>query len=244
MVGLSVGYVDGKAMVGLRRFEGSVLARVVKSPWLPPALAIVVVGAAAQLGSGWLFGTLSVVTLCAVAAVVGLCVRGDRSIKPATVDWQHEVLRELEHEWEGLAPLLTGITPEEYGWDAATDVLAGAPWPETTIAWHLEQLGLGVLGVHASRHFGDQSLTPSNVRRPAGAEEAVAALEVHYRHWLHGIQAIHAGEAGKSRPASAQINEPSAAVVLRVNQQVAQHGARIAILRELYQARKASPSGR
>lgn len=72
MIGLPIVPVDGRSMVTLRRAARSALVMAFRRPWLPPGLAVVVVGLGGQLGSGWLYTALGLVVAGGVGLVGGL----------------------------------------------------------------------------------------------------------------------------------------------------------------------------
>lgn len=76
MVGLSGVHVDGKPMGRQPATSRSVLAAVLRWPWVPPAAAVVVVSAAGQLGRVWWYVALGGVVVSAAAVVGGLMRRG------------------------------------------------------------------------------------------------------------------------------------------------------------------------
>lgn len=76
MVGLSGVHVDGKPMGKQPATSRSVLATVLRWPWLPPAVAVVVVSVAGQFGRVWWYVALGGVVAGGVAVVGGLFRRG------------------------------------------------------------------------------------------------------------------------------------------------------------------------
>ncbi|RCK68359.1 DinB family protein [Desertihabitans brevis] len=97
------------------------------------------------------------------------------------VNWQEQVLEQLEWHWHGQArPRLDGLTDEEYRWEPVAggwnirprtehtppDAPGTGEWtidfaypepqpaPVTTIAWRLAHVVVGVLGMRAQNHFG------------------------------------------------------------------------------------------
>ncbi|MFE9394015.1 DinB family protein [Streptomyces flavidovirens] len=170
--------------------------------------------------------------------------------------WRTEVLDQLDLYWDHqLMPRLAGLTDDEYLWEPVPDCWTirtdgdgramfdwQDPVPEppavTTIAWRLCHIAFHVLGIRASAHFGDGSLTIDTASLPVTAEDGLAALHEHYHTWRKGVLSLD--DAGMQRPigeVEGQWGErPMATLVLHVNREVMHHGAEIALLRDLYRA--------
>ncbi len=170
--------------------------------------------------------------------------------------WRTEVLDQLDLYWDyHLAPRLQGLGDDEYLWEPVPDcwsVRTGEdgrtrldladptpdPPPVTTIAWRLCHVAFHVLGIRASTHFGDGSLTLDTMEPPVTAEEGVAVLEEQYHTWRKGVLSLD--DDALARPigdAEGQWSErPMATLVLHVNREVMHHGAEIALLRDLHRA--------
>jgi len=56
----------------LGRTARSALAVALRWPWLPPGLAVVIVGVCGQFGQGWLYGTLGLVVVGGLGLIGGL----------------------------------------------------------------------------------------------------------------------------------------------------------------------------
>ncbi len=173
-----------------------------------------------------------------------------------TMTWRDELLDQLEFYWEkNLVPRLAGLTDDEYLWEPVPDCWSirttdGKPtidwqWPTpepppvTTIAWRLAHIAIPVLGLRASSHFGDGSLTIATATWPATAEEGVAALHEQYDRWHTGLLTLD--EAALHRPVG-EAEGPWAdrsmiTLILHINREVMHHGAEIALLRDLYRAK-------
>ncbi|HEV8636579.1 MAG TPA: DinB family protein [Chloroflexota bacterium] len=177
-----------------------------------------------------------------------------------------QLLGQLDFRWQAmLRPRLEGLTDDEYRWEPAPGCwnvrslgdgrhLVEGQWdggfprvsppPFTTIAWRVCHLGAG-LATRANHHFGDRTLTRDNLWErlgvPTTAADGVAFLERWYAAWREGIVA-RAEEFldGRSEgpPGSADGQFPFADVILHVNAEVIHHGAEVALLRDLYQARR------
>src|SRR6478672_10023287 len=135
------------------------------------------------------------------------------------IDWNRELIDQLESHWRlRLRPRLDGLTDDEYFWEpvpgcwsirpvgAAGDGTFTIDWawpapdppPFTTIAWRLAHIAGPVLGIRASRHFGDGSVRLETIRWPGSAVEALAFLDRSYAAWKAGVDALD--EAGLARP--------------------------------------------
>ena len=108
----------------------------------------------------------------------------------------------------------------------------------TTIAWRVCHIGGPVLGLRASQHFGDGSLTLETVDWPGTADAGLAFLEEHYAAWKAGVAGL--GEEGLRAPIGPAegpfAESPFAALILHINREVIHHGAEVAVLRDLYRA--------
>jgi hypothetical protein len=183
-----------------------------------------------------------------------------------SVDWVHELNAQLTGHWEGqLRPRLESLTDDEYRWEPVAgcwsirprsearspmaagggDVVADfahpapSPPPVTTIAWRMGHISVGVLGMRASNHFGDGSLTYQNADWQLTAAGGLAMLDAAYEAWTNPLQTL--SEADLARPCGPAEGEwseyPLAALVLHITREVVHHGAEIALLRDLYGAR-------
>jgi len=173
------------------------------------------------------------------------------------VRWHAEIVEQLDFHWRSqLRPRLDGLTDDEYFWEPvpgcwsirpAGDGTFRADWawpapdppPVTTIAWRLAHVAGPVLGIRASSHFGDGSLTIETVPWLGSAAEALAFLDRSYAAWKAGVERMD--EAGLARPvgpAEGPFREyPMASLICHVNREVIHHGAEVALLRDLYRAR-------
>ncbi|MEW2294725.1 DinB family protein [Streptomyces sp. NPDC006743] len=171
--------------------------------------------------------------------------------------WRTEVLDQLDLYWDHhLMPRLAGLTDDEYLWEPVADCWsirvggdgrasldlrrpAPEPPPVTTIAWRLCHVAFHVLGIRASAHFGDGSLTLETASLPVTAADGLEALHEHYHAWRKGVLSLD--DAELRRPigdVEGQWGErPMATLLLHVNREVMHHGAEIALLRDLHRAR-------
>jgi hypothetical protein len=186
---------------------------------------------------------------------------------PATVvavevDWNSEVLDQLESHWQHqLRPRLDGLTDDEYFWQPAPDCWtisrrgespapisfgsgpftmdygeALAPEPVTTIAWRLGHLIFGFAETNGT-HFGGPSVQLSTFPFPGTAQEALGQLDDTHANWVDGVR--HLGTAGLARAQGAAqpaefADAPMAKLILYTNLEVIHHGAEICLLRDLY----------
>jgi DinB superfamily len=182
------------------------------------------------------------------------------------VDWKHELMEQLDWHWRShLRPRLDGLSDEEYQWEpvpgcwsvrpraeARTAMAAGAgdhvvdyvypepsPPPVTTIAWRMAHISVGILGMRASNHFGDGSVSYETTDWPADAAGGVALLDGAYERWTSGVRSLD--DDGLARPCGPAEGPfaayPFAALVLHINREVIHHGAEITLLRDLWRHR-------
>lgn len=181
-----------------------------------------------------------------------------------------QLLAQIEFRWQAMfRPRLDGLTDDEYFWEPAAGcwsvrIVAGGrahvdgqwyggwqpeitPPPFTTIAWRLCHIGAG-LAMRANHHFGDRSLTWDNlwqrVAAPGTAAAGLAFVDRRYAEWREGLLAqpeAFLDGPSEGAPGSADGRFPFADVILHVNAEIIQHGAEIALLRDLYLARQGRP---
>ncbi|WP_245001689.1 DinB family protein [Streptomyces alfalfae] len=117
------------------------------------------------------------------------------------------------------------------------------PWPPpfTTVAWRLSHLS-ELLFVAADHTIGTRTLTRDDYAISGNAAEALAAFDTAAAAWRAALEA--ADEAALDTkghcayPHGSYDEEPFIEVVWWVNQEVLHHGAEIALLRDLYRARR------
>jgi hypothetical protein len=116
------------------------------------------------------------------------------------------------------------------------------PPPFTTIAWRASHL-TEMLAMRADYTSGGRSLTKDDYVVQGDAEGAVAALAVAVESWrrtLLGCDDAALDTVGySSYPYGSDAEEAFIDIVWWVNQEVLHHGAEIALLRDLYRARRA-----
>lgn len=188
------------------------------------------------------------------------------------MNWKKELLEQLDWHWRNqLRPRLDGLGDEEYFWEPVADcwnvrprgkstapITAGSgpftvdfaipepdPPPVTTIAWRLAHLIVGVLGMRVASHFGGPAMDYQSFSYAGTAAAALSQLDEVYAGWYHGVRQLGAeGLVKRCGPAEGPFAEyPMAALVLHINREVIHHGAEIALLRDLYAYRVASPEG-
>lgn len=179
------------------------------------------------------------------------------------VDWNHELLDQLETHWEQrLRPRLQGLTDEEFFWQpvpgcwtlsrrgestAPMSLGAGeftmdyaAPprdrEPVTTIAWRLAHL-IDVFGPPGVPHFGGPHAGRPAADYPGTAEEALRRLDAGHDAWVRDVRAL--GAAGVAAPQGSIsppefADAPMARLILYTNVEVIHHGAEICLLRDLH----------
>lgn len=179
--------------------------------------------------------------------------------------WSADIVDQLDFYWNThLRPRLAGLTDEEYLWEPVggmwsvrhcrgrlrPDLVSPQPPlpPVTTIAWRLDHVTRGVLGMRARALFGgspaegasadmyDERHWPEPI--PADAAGALASLEYAYALWHAGAAALDdlAMTAPLGPVGAAYANSSMAQLVLHVNREVMAHGAEICLLRDLYRA--------
>ncbi|WP_328305946.1 DinB family protein [Actinomycetospora sp. NBC_00405] len=166
------------------------------------------------------------------------------------------------HQWRAR---LDGLTDEQYFWEpapgawsvrpraeATTAMAAGTgdlvidfefpapePPPVTTIAWRLGHIVVGVLAMRVAGHFGGPPVDYGSHRYAPTAQEAVAQLDDAYAAWTAGVRGL--GEAGLAEPCGPTEGpfaaEPMGVLVLHINRELLHHGAEIALLMDLHDAR-------
>ncbi|HXM59075.1 MAG TPA: DinB family protein [Candidatus Dormibacteraeota bacterium] len=164
---------------------------------------------------------------------------------------------QLDWHWTSvLRPRFAGLTDEEFLWEPAPgcwSVRAGPdgrlvmdwarpepqPPPFTTIAWRLCHVGTMLLQ-RANHHFGDRTVVRQQIELPDTAAGGLALVEDAYAAWCVGLAAMSDADLDRRSdggPGTLDGQFPFADVILHVNREVIQHGAEVALLRDLYTAR-------
>ena len=163
------------------------------------------------------------------------------------------VLTDEEYHWEPV-PDCWSIRPKPQGPASGATVLVGAgewgrdggrprpyPPPMTTISWRLGHLS-EMLTLRADWTVGSHTLTQQDYVARGIATNGIAALEQGAAAWREALSAgddevlDHVGHS--TYPDGSDSEEPFIRVVWWVNQEVLHHGAEIALLRDLYRARR------
>ncbi|MFE0025609.1 DinB family protein [Amycolatopsis sp. NPDC059021] len=180
------------------------------------------------------------------------------------VDWAAELGDQLDRHWrERLRPRLAGLTDAEYFWEPVSgcwtvrprrtgeelgggrftvDYAAPAPEPPpvTTIAWRLAHLTVHVLGKRADTQFGGPPVQYDTFPYAGDAATALEQFDRAYAAWSAGMRAL--GPSELRRPAGPAegpfAGRPLASLILHIHREVIHHGAEIALLRDLYRARR------
>ena len=170
------------------------------------------------------------------------------------VDLHHLVFGGFDFVWERLRKRVDGLDRDEYFWEPAADSWTireqdgrwiadwadpdPVPAPVTTIAWRLWHIA-DCLASYVAPHLGDWPL-PGEYRDWFGeVEPALAALDTAHDAFRERITDL--GEEGLRTELGPKWgpyqHESWAALVLHAMDEVAHHGAEVALLRDLYQRR-------
>jgi hypothetical protein len=157
----------------------------------------------------------------------------------------------LNDSYERLRSRLVGLSDQEYLWEPVAgmwsvrevdgrwvvedDPEAPAPTPVTTIAWRMWHIASSCLAQYIS-HLGPWPLEVERDEWYPDATSAIAALETSWRAFHERIHAL--GEVGLRSalgPSWGPFAENSwAELVTHAADELAHHGAEIALLRDLY----------
>ncbi|MGW8375497.1 DinB family protein [Streptomyces sp. ODS28] len=182
------------------------------------------------------------------------------------VDWNAELLDQLEFHWEHqLRPRLDGLTDEEYFWEpvencwslrpaaeSRTPMAVGAgthlldyaypqpaPVPVTTIAWRMAHIEIAVFRKRLAGHFGGPPIDYDTAVYATTAAQALEQLDEAYEAWRAGVRSL--GEKGLAEPAGPAegpfAHRTMATLVLHIHRETIHHGAEISLLRDLYENR-------
>lgn len=110
----------------------------------------------------------------------------------------------------------------------------------TTIAWRLDHVIVGVLGLRSASHFGGPPCDYDSFGYAGTAAGALRQLDEAYATWTEGVRGLGAaGLAQPCGPAEGPFAEyPMGTLVLHINRETIHHGAEICLLRDLYRNRK------
>lgn len=183
------------------------------------------------------------------------------------IDWNAEILDQLESHWEHrLRPRLEGLTDDEYFWQpvpgcwtltrrgestASMPLGAGeftmdyAPPPHdrepvTTIAWRMAHL-VAVFGPADAFHFDRPRASHDAVDYAGTADAALRQLDAGHDAWVRDVRRL--GTAGLAAPQGSLsppefADAPIARLVMHIHREVIHHGAEICLLRDLYSGRQ------
>jgi hypothetical protein len=158
----------------------------------------------------------------------------------------------VDYIWDRLRNRLDGLTAEEYLWDPVDDVWTlrrdgdrcvadfspdePDPAPVTTIAWRLWHIASDCLASYVSPALGEWPLTVEGREWYGEVEPALAAMDTAHSTFRERVTAL--GEDGiwhKLGPAWGPYADDSwAALVVHAQDELAHHGAEVALLRDLY----------
>ena len=172
------------------------------------------------------------------------------------IDWTAELSAQLAWHWDHhVRSRLDGLTDAEYFWEPVEGCWSirpqgegrttidfafpePTPPPVTTIAWRLGHVIVGVFGMRNASHFGGPPVDYETAVWPAGAAEALAALDDAYATWSEGVAGLDAerlaAPVGPAEGAYAEL--PMAALVLHINREAIHHLGEVLLLRDLYRA--------
>ncbi|HZC73818.1 MAG TPA: DinB family protein [Jatrophihabitans sp.] len=167
------------------------------------------------------------------------------------VDLHHLVFGGFDYVWERLRKRVEGLTTTEYLWEPVPDMWSvhdvdgrwvadsarpdPVPAPVTTIAWRLWHIA-DCLASYVAPHLGEWPL-PGEFRDWFGeVGPALVHLDVAHDAFRERVTAL--GEDGLRRELGPDWgpyeHESWAALVLHAMDEVAHHGAEVALLRDLY----------
>jgi hypothetical protein len=189
------------------------------------------------------------------------------SVPVMDITWSHELAEQLDWHWQNqLRARLDGLTDAEYFWEpvpgcwslrqrgtSTAPMTAGVgdyryefayPEPDpaqvTTIAWRLAHLIVGVFGARNAGHFGGPPVDWDTFDYAGTAAAALVQLDGAYAAWIKGARGL--GDDGLATPCGPAegpyADYPLAALVLNINREALHHGAEIALLRDLYRAKR------
>ena len=150
-----------------------------------------------------------------------------------------------EYLWEPVPGMWTVEPAADGRWAAAPNRRVPDPAPMTTIAWRLWHIASDCLAGYVYPHLGDWPLPVPEGEWFGDAAAALATLDVSVGAFRSRIADL--GEDGLARelgPAWGPFARDTwAALVLHAIDEVAHHGAEVALLRDLYQRRDALGAG-
>jgi hypothetical protein len=144
-------------------------------------------------------------------------------------------LTDAEYLWEPV-PGMWSVREQDGRWIPAPNRDVPAPAPLTTIAWRIWHLASDCLSGYVSPQLGNWPLPVPQGEWYPDAASALAALDIAYAEFRSRIGGLgEAGLASELGPRWGPYEHDSwAALVLHAMDEVAHHGAEIALLRDLY----------
>jgi hypothetical protein len=163
------------------------------------------------------------------------------------------VIGSLEFVWGRVSSRMAGLTRDEYLWEPAGDCWtvrpaddgrwladwadpAPVPPPVTTIAWRVWHIGSMCLAGFTARGLGEWPLPVTGREWYGEPGAALAAAEQAWQAFKAGLEGL--GEEGMWRELGPDwgpyATDTWAALALHVMDELAHHGAEIALLRDLY----------
>ena len=166
------------------------------------------------------------------------------------VNWQQELVDQLDFIWPIFRRRLDGLTDAEYLWEPApgcwsihrnTDgtYALDRAWPDpkpaplTTIAWRIGHIG-EFLAARSHAQFDGPYDKKDPV--PPTADAAITWLQDRYDAWISGVRGLTSDDLGRPCGPSERYypEAPLAALILHINRETIHHAAEIALLRDLY----------
>jgi DinB family protein len=164
----------------------------------------------------------------------------------------------FDYIWHRLRTRLDGLTTDEYLWEPAADGWtvrpAGDRWvvdvsredpdpaPITTIAWRMWHIASDCLASYVTPHLGEWPLPVRDREWFGEVGPALDAMDTAYTCFRERVTGL--GEDGmwtKLGPAWGPFADDTwAALVVHAQDELAHHGAEIALLRDLYRAQHAA----
>ena len=149
-------------------------------------------------------------------------------------------LGDAEYLWEPV-PDMWSVRPQDGRWVADPNRLVPDPAPMTTVAWRLWHIGSDALAGYLARDGADWPLPVPEGEWFGDAASAVDGLDRAFAAFRAKIVGL--GETGLARELGPDWgpyqHDSWAALVLHAIDEVAHHGAEIALLRDLYLRRDA-----